>query len=382
MKRLFFAAVAAAACSSAPKPVSTSAPAPTAPARIDLPPCPDSTDTPGIIESNVSRASRAVKASPAITVPACFSAAVAQDAWGYADSTVRAAVALSDAVFQRSPTDAVNLQARLALLPRVGRSREVPANFNALIQRDTSKATLANYRLAIAASMRARDTAARIRLLAAAVRKYPSAASLVAENNIMRQLARLHRLPDSVHQILRFDPSRSSAYATLASVYGNLDRADSALYFTRLALSRGVPRGDVAPSLQSLIGVVLRKAQLLDAPDVWESTLPLARTIDSTLSTDASKHLYALALVQVVSARADASKRILGGPLDGPLTVPADQRNTTCANVRALPRMLDAAQQLFGAGGSRFASETMPALSAGVGRLRQQIDQLERRCAG
>jgi hypothetical protein len=228
--------------------------------------------------------------------------------------------------------------------------------------------------------MRADDTANRIRLLAAATRKYPRAASLVAEHNIARQLARLHRLPDSVHQILRFDPNRASLYATLASIYGNLDRPDSALHFTRLALSRGVSRADVAPSLQSLIGVTLRKAQLLDAPDVWEATLPLAKTIDSTLSTDASKHLFGLSLLQVVAARAGAYTRVLGSPLDGPRTVPAELRNSTCANVRALPRMLDAAQQLFGSGGGRFASETMPAINAGIAKMRQQVGQLEQRC--
>ena len=380
IRRLILLSVVVAACSK-PTPSTTPAPTPSTPARADVPACPDSSDTEGIVESNLFKAVRAMQSAPDVAVPSCFPAAIATRPWSYSDSTVRAALMISDAVQKKSPGDVVNLQARLSLLPRVGRSREVRTSFDAMVARDGSKATLENYRLAIAASMRAGDTASRVRLLAAAVRRYPNSATLVAENNIMRQLARLYRLPDSVHQILRFDPSRSGGYATLASIYGNLDRADSALYFTRLALARGVPRGDVAPSLQSLIGVALRKAQLLDAPDIWEETLPLARTIDSTLSTDASKHLFALSLVQVVSARADAYTDVLGSPFDGPMKIPAERRNTTCANVRALPRMLDAAQQLFGAGGNRFASGTMPAINAGIGKLRQQVDQLERRCA-
>ncbi len=363
----------------APPPAST-APAPSL--RVDVPACPDSTDTQGIIEANVLQATRAQQASAEANVPSCFAAAVARDVWSYPDSIVRSALTLSDALLARNPGDLANLEARLTLLPRAGRAREASASFNTLIQRDPSKGTVENYRRAIAASMRAGDTASRVRLLAAAVRRYPNASSLVAENNIMRQLARLHRLPDSVHQILRFDPSRASLFATLASIYGNLDRPDSALYFTRLALSRRVPRSDVAPSLQSLIGVTLRKAQLLDAPDVWESTMPLARRIDSTLSTDASKHLFGLSLVQVVAARADAYTRVLGSPMSGQQTVAPDVRNTTCANVRALPRMLDAAQQLFAAGGNRFATETMPAINSGIARMRQQVDHLESRCAG
>ena len=345
-----------------------------------MPACPDSTDTRGIIESNVARAARSIQASSELTVPSCFAVAVANDPWSYADTTVRQALILSDAQLARTQGDAANLQARVRLLPRAGRAREAAASFDMLVRRDSARATLENYRHAIAATMRAGDTASRIRYLAAAVRKYPNASSLVAENNIMRQLGRLHRLPDSVYQVLRFDPNRFDLYATLASIYGNLDRPDSALHFTGRALARGVARNAVAPSLASLIGVTLRKAQLLDAPDVWETTLPLAKSIDSTLSTDASKHLYALSLVQVVSARADAYTRVLGSPLET-ATVPAEQRNTTCANVRALPRMLDAAQQLFGAGGNRFGTETMPAINAGIAKLRQQADQLERKCA-
>lgn len=351
-------------------------------ARADLPSCPDSTDTQGIIVAGIFSATKALSSAPDIDVPSCFAAAAARDVWIHSDSTIRAAVALSDAIARKRPGDAENLRARLTLLPRIGRPRDAIAAFDTLVRRDSAKGTLENYRRAIAASMLAGDTASRVRLLASAVRRYPNAASLVAENNVMRQLARLHRLPDSVYQILRFDPSRVGGYATLASVYGNLDRPDSALYFTRLALARGVPRSDVAPSLQSLIGVTLRKAQLLDSPAGWEEALPLAKTIDSTLSTDASKHLFALALVQVVAARATAYARVLGGPLDGPQRVPTDERNVICANVRAFPRMLDAAQQLFAAGGNRFATETMPAISAGIAKLRQQADQLERRCAG
>ena len=367
-------------CASA-KPSGTPAPTAAPETRLDVPACPDSTDTQGIIEANVVRAARAQQASADVAVPSCFSVAVARDPWAYADSIVRDAVSLSDAVLTRNPADVANLEARLTLLPRIGRARDATASFNMLLQRDPAKGTLENYRRAIAATMRAGDTASRIRLLSAAVNRYPNSATLVAENNIMRQLTRLHRLPDSVHQILRLDPNRTGGYATLASIYGNLDRPDSALYFTRLALTRGVPGSDVAPSLQSLVGVTLRKAQLLDAPDVWEATMPLARRIDSTLSTDASKHLFGLSLVQVVSARADAYTRVLGSAMDGPQKIAPDLRNATCANARALPRMLDAAQQVFGAGGNRFASETMPAITAGIAKLRQQIDQLERRCA-
>src|SRR6185295_1154503 len=134
-----------------------------------------------------------------------------------------------------------------------------------------------NYRLALAAAMRGNLSDARLRYLTAAARKYPNAQAIVADYNIQRQVPRLRALIDSSHQVLRLDPRRIERYATLASVFGNLDMPDSAIFYTRRALAAGVPRNDVAPSLQSLIGVVMRKAQLLDTPDIWDRTLPIAQ---------------------------------------------------------------------------------------------------------
>jgi len=381
-KQLAVIAVAVAtACSSAPKPAATPTAPPAVPSRIAIPSCPDSNETHQIIESDVSVIARAMQTDPAVAVPSCFAVAVAKSPYTYPDSTIVAVVKASDVLAQKAPADVANLRARLSLLTRAGRAKEVPATFDALVARDASKATLEDYRLAIAASMRAHDTTARIRLLAAATKRYPSAASLVADYNILRQVRRLYGLPDSVYRILRLDPSRSDLYATLASVYGNLDRPDSAIHFTRLALQKGVNRNATANSLQSLVGVTLRKAQLLNAPDVWESTLPVARSIDSVLSTDMSKHLYALALIQVSAARVEALTRLLGGPLDLPRQPNPDAKNQACAQLHVLPRYLDAATERLSSGGSRFSSETMPALSAGMSKVREQIGLLEGKCA-
>jgi hypothetical protein len=383
MKKQFvvITVVLAAACSSAPKPAATPSTPPAAPSRVAIPSCPDTNETHQMVEASVSVIARAMQTDPAVAVPSCFAVAVAKSPYTYPDSTVVAVVKASDATAWKTPADAANLQARLSLLTRAGRAKEVPATFNALVARDPSKATLEDYRLAIAASMRAHDTASRIRLLAAATRKYPTAASLIADYNILRQVKRLYGLPDSVYQILRLSPGRSDLYATLASVYGNLDRPDSAIHFTRLALQKGVSRQAAAASLQSLVGVTLRKAQLLNAPDVWESTLPVARSIDSVLSTDMSKHLYALTLIQVSAARVEALTRVLGGPLDIPRQINPDVKNQACAQLRVLPRYLDAASERLSSGGSRFSSETMPALNAGMSKVREQIDLLEGKCA-
>jgi hypothetical protein len=197
---------------------------------------------------------------------------------------------------------------------------------------------------------------------------------------------RLRALIDSTQQILRLDPRRSGGYATLASIYGNLDVPDSAIAYTRRALAAGVPRNDVAPSLQSLIGVVMRKAQLLDAPDAWEATLPVARRIDSALTTDASKHLLALTLSQVAAHRVDSLSEVLGGrgtlnPQAAPAVRP-EARTSACRELRDTQGMLEEAAARMAAGGNRFSRESVPAIQNGIAHLRGEIADLLRRCPG
>jgi tetratricopeptide (TPR) repeat protein len=292
---------------------------------------------------------------------------------------------MSDAHFAQKPDDEANLAGRVALLSHMTRFREVPATFDRLVRLDSSKATLANYRLVLAATMRGKDSTARLRYLTAAARKYPKAASIVADYNIQRQIPRLYALIDSSHQVLRLDPRRIERYATLASVYGNLDMPDSALAYTRRAIQAGDPRNDVAPSLQSLIGVVMRKAQLLDDYEVWNQTLPLAIRIDSTLPTDASKHLIALSFVAVASNYVTMAKYALGGT-DAELAAKvrpladAPTRAKACQALGMVPGFLDAATRALQLGGARFSTESVPAIRNGISAVRGEQERLRSRC--
>jgi hypothetical protein len=389
-RRLFPTAVAIAAlaaCSTprSPAPAPATVAGPAAPVNAPMA-CPDDTDTPQILEYTIGTAWRAFRADSSIVPPSCWVAAIGTNQKSFADSTIAMTMAMSDALMRRSTSDVPNLRGRLALLTRVRRYREVPATFEMLVRLDTSAATLANYRLALAAAQRGQDTVARLRYLTAAARKFPSASSIVADYNIQRQVPRLRALIDSTQQILRLDPRRSGGYATLASIYGNLDVPDSAIAYTRRALAAGVPRNDVAPSLQSLIGVVMRKAQLLDAPDAWEATLPVARRIDSALTTDASKHLLALTLSQVAAHRVDSLSEVLGGrgtlnPQAAPAVRP-EARTSACRELRDTQGMLEEAAARMAAGGNRFSRESVPAIQNGIAHLRGEIADLLRRCPG
>ena len=386
IRRLFAAVAALAVQACAPKPSTPSGPAPAtspdaAPAAVA---CPDNTDTPQIIGYTISARYPAFARNRAAVLPSCFVEAVGRNAKAYSDSTVTATLEMSDAILASRPDDVPNLAGRISLLTRARRYREVPASFDRLVRIDTSRATLANYRLALAAALRGNDTTARLRYLTAAARKFPNAQIIVADYNIQRQVPRLHALIDSSHQVLRLDPRRIERYATLASVYGNLDVPDSAIHYTRRALQAGVSRNEVAPSLQSLIGVVMRKAQLLDAPDVWESTLPIARDIDRTLSTDASKHLIALAAVQVASEHVRVAREVVGTAAQAasgstPIAT-AEQRTNACRGVSAVPALITEARDAMNQGGSRFSPETVPAILNGMSIVGGEYTEVVPRC--
>jgi tetratricopeptide (TPR) repeat protein len=388
MKYLTFGgfAVWLAACSSSKPTGGTPVPATSAASAADIA-CPDNTDTPQIIEYTVGARYRAFKQNRANLLPGCYVEAVGSKINSHSDSILSATLEMSDALQARNPDDAANLAGRIPLLTRATRYREVPGTFDRMVRLDSSRASLANYRLALAAAMRGNDSTARLRYLTAAAKKYPNAQSIVADYNIQRQIPRLHALIDSTQQILRLAPGRTGAYATLASIYGNLDVPDSALHYTRRALQSGLSRNDVAPSLQSLIGVTMRKAQLIDDPQLWMRTLSVAAQIDSTLSTDASKHLLALSWVQVASYYVTLAREALGGS-DAELAVnakplaDAPTRAKACQALAMVPGFLASATRALDQGGARFSTESVPAIQSGIAIVRTEQAQIRRRCPG
>jgi tetratricopeptide (TPR) repeat protein len=354
--------------------------------------CPDSSDTPSMVGYTISTRYRFFERNPQFAVPACFIEAAgppaARNDLAFSDSTVIKALAMSDAIRARTPNDAANLSGRLGLLYRMGRYREATSAFDALVTADPSRATLANYRLALAATVRSGDAANRLRLLTAAARRFPTTGSITADYDIQRQIPRLRALIDTTHQILRLAPQQTGGYATLASIYGNLDVGDSAIYYTRRALQAGVPRNDVAPSLQSWIGVIMRKAQLLDAPDVWDSTLAQARRIDETLPTDASKHLLGLAQVNVAASLVRRARTLpdptvrYEPPRPAPSPAEVAQHVASCRGLSQVPSLLEQARTAMNQGGSRFSQASVPAIQNMASLVAREFAELSPRCRG
>ena len=345
-----------------------------------------------MVAYSISRRYPVFKQNSRFAVPSCFVEAAgplaARNELAFDDSTVMKTLEMSDAIRAQAPNDVENLTGRLGLLYRAKRYSEVPRTFDALVRADSTRATLANYRVALAATVRDNDAASRLRLLTTAARRFPSTGSITGDYEIQRQIPRLRALIDSTHQILRLAPQQTGGYAKLASIYGNLDNGDSALYYTRRALQAGVARNDVAPSLQSWIGVVMRKAQLLDAPDVWETTLAQARQIDETLPTDASKHLLALAQVNMAASHVrvartvpDPSVRYVP-PRPAPSRAEVARNAAACRALSQVPSLLEQARTAMNQGGSRFSQASVPAIQNMASQVAREYADLSRRCPG
>ena len=353
--------------------------------------CPDSSDTPAILDYAVDQAYLEWRRKPDGPLPpVCLFEAIARAPHAHSDSAVLQTLALSAAALKRVPDDSPNLAARLILLSRAALYLEVGPTFDNLWVVDGSRTTLAACKLAIAAAIRTHDTAGMHKYLGNAATRFPAATQIVAEYRILGQVPRLRALLDTVYRAMKKDRTLIEGYASLASIYGNLNQPDSALAYTRLALARGVKRPIVAGALESLIGVRLRRAQLLSAADVWTETLPLAVSIDSTLSTPASKYLVALSLSEVVADGARLAQSVLFGVIYDVSTgksmvtvtpgTEARHRVITCGRLVELNAMIDLAREKLKAGGDRFAPETIPTILGGLQKMRTTIALLEPRC--
>lgn len=322
--------------------------------------------------------------------PACLYEALAKDPLVHSDSAVLQSLALSAELLKRTPDDPATLAARLVLLFRAGLFAEVGPTFNNLSAADGSRAILSAYKLAIASSMRTHDTAAMRRYLGNASAKFPAETQIAAAYRVLLQVPRLRALVDTVQRVIRKDPSMIDGYLSLTSIHGSLNQSDSALHYATVALRRRIPRSDVGKSMESLIGATLRNAQLLIDPDVWRATLTVALTIDSTLSTSASKYLIALTLSEIVADKTRLALTAVTGPMVDSRTglsrqivtkgTEAHFRVLTCEKLVEMNAEIALAAKYLDAGGDRFAPQTVPTIRAGLQQMREKIAMTQALC--
>jgi hypothetical protein len=354
--------------------------------------CPDSTTLSRSIAQEISTAYTNWRANPRVALPEpCWFAAVAQAPYAHPDSVLIKTLALSDESLKQMPENPATLYARLVLLSRLGRYAEVAPAMDALFIARASATTEETHRLTVAAAMQLHDTAAIVNRLANAAMRFPRSRTLAPEYEVWRQIPRLRALIDTVHRIMKKDPTLTVGLVNLSSIYGNLNQPDSAIAYAKRALRAGVGREAVGKALESLIGVRMRRAKILDTPAQWNATLPVALAVDSALSTPASKYLVALSLAEIVKGEARVAQYIgygiESGATDGyglPVTNGAGQTSLhvmTCARLTELEGMIAASRAKLAAGGDRFAEETIPALRGGLTAMTATLAQLKPRCA-
>ena len=353
--------------------------------------CPDSGMLTRSIALEMTTAYTNWRSSPQVAPPEpCWFTAVARAPYAHTDSVIIKTLALSDEAIRRLPENAEILYARLVLLSRAGRFRDVAPAMDSLFVARPAATVEETHRLVVAAAMQLRDTAAIINRLANAASRFPRSKTLAPEYEVWRQLPRLRALIDTVHRIMKKDPRLTVGLVNLSSIYGNLDQPDSAIAYARLALRAGVGREPVAKALESLIGVRMRRAKILDTPERWESTLPVAIAVDSILSTAASKYLVALSLAEIVKAETRIAQFISYGMESGEANGFGREMTTatggtylrvmSCERLAELERMIVRAKAKLTAGGEAFVPETVPALRGGLNAMTAALAQLKPRC--
>jgi hypothetical protein len=350
--------------------------------------CPDSNSLTRDVDREIGALHATWKLKPAAPVPpACVYTALARAPLAHSDSAIIQGLDLSAEHLRRTPGDVAVLEARVTLLYRAERYREVGPAIDELFSASPSRMTEDVYRMSIASAMRLHDTVATINRLANASYRYSR--RFTPEYDVWRQLPRLRALIDSVHRRLNADPTLVVGYVNLSSIYGNLDRPDSAIAFAKLALKKGVGREAVGKALESLIGVRMRRARILATPDVWAATLPVALAVDSALTTPASKYLVALTLSEIVADEARLAQQIAYGIESGEpggfgrLTVRGDGarvRVLTCGRIAELEGMIAMSRAKLHAGGDQFAPETMQGMRAGLTAMSATFTSLKQRC--
>jgi hypothetical protein len=353
-------------------------------------PCPGSDDPPPFVDAYVNQAFRNWLTRSSNLPSMCLFERVAKSPWVHSDSAIEQSIILTREMAKRSPNEASIFAARVVLLNRGQQYREVEGALNEVFATDPRRITLEMQKAAVAAAFRLNDTAGIKRQLSIGAGRFPQYAAFGADLRIFEQIPRLRALIDSVHRAMAKDRSLIEGYASLASIYGNLNQLDSALAYTRLGLRRGLRPAVVGPAHESIIGVTLRRAQVLDAPDAWIETLPRARAIDSAYSTPASKYLVALALSQVVADRTRVAQEVLTGGETDAFTGLTRKRLApgmeSYIRVMSCPRLQESIEQIgesaafLDAGGAQFDPVAATAIRKGLGQMREVLELLRPNC--
>lgn len=371
-----FALATLAACASTPAP-NASASAPVAPPAPSWLTCPDPADGPTVVANDINEAHRAWTSNPSTQLPpACVFTALARVTNTVTDSTNGRALALVAELRRRGPEPRDLLAAEVMLLARGRRFAEVSRAYDRLTAVDSQPSSDV-MRVAIAAARQRGDTASLRRILSRAVARRDASAAMRTEYNVIRQAGQLWAAINEARGLVRQNPRYFAAYPSLVGNFGTLGLADSVIATFRRALAAGAARSAILPSVETLVGAMVRHATLYGSTYVWDPVIASALRVDSAVSAPPTKFLTAALIVYAAEARSTSIGAMLNAPASDAAS--AQLHTTGCRQVPAVSASLDLAERRLREGGDQYSGAGQ--VRSGSSAARQKLAAIEELCS-
>jgi hypothetical protein len=371
-----FALAGLAGCASQPTPASAPAPvvaAPTAPAWLT---CPDPSEGPSVVANNVNEAYRAWTSNPSIQLPlACVFTALARVANGVTDSVNSRGLTLVGEVRKRGPEPRELLAAEVLLFARGRRYAEASRAYDRLVMVDSQPPSEV-LRVAAAAARQRGDTSSLLRILARAVARQDASPMMRTEYNVVRQAGQLWSAINDARGLVRQKPRYVSAYPSLVGNFGPLGLADSVIATPRRALAAGANRATILPSVETLVGAMLRHAALYGSTYGWDQVIATAARVDSAFAAPSTRFLTAALIVYAAEARSTEIAAMVSNPTSD---AASEQRAAGCRRVQTVSASLDRAERRLREGGDQYSGAGQ--VRSGLSAAREKLASLSGLCS-
>jgi hypothetical protein len=371
------ALAALSACASKPGAPSAGPAAAAAPATPSWLTCPDPTDGPSIVANDISEAYRAWTSNSSTQLPpACVFTALGRVRNSVTDSTIGRALTLVAELRRRGSEPRDLLAGEVVLLARGRRFAEVLRAYERLVAVDSQPSSDVLH-VTMAAARQRGDTALLVRVLSRAIARPDASAAMRTEYNVIRQANQLWAAINEARGLVRQNPRYFAAYPSLVGNFGTLGLADSVIATSRRALAAGAARNTILPSIETLVGAMLRHATLYGSTYGWDPVIATAMRVDSAFSAPSTKFMTVALIVYAAEARSTE----IGAMVSAPATdaAAAQQRATGCGRIPSVSSSLDLAERRLREGGDQHAGAGQ--VRSGLSAARQRLTSLSEICS-
>ncbi|HEU4786728.1 MAG TPA: hypothetical protein VFS57_04955, partial [Gemmatimonadaceae bacterium] len=253
-----------------------------------------------------------------------------------------------DTALRAAPANVELLKKRWLVHLRIGRYAEALVSGAALVDADSSAATVDYYERQLAAAKGARDTVSTHRIALEATAHFPRNANflLVLARDAVDRGAPREALP-LVERVMSIEPGNAVAWQYAITARARTDGTDSAVATARRALAAGVPRDGVGASLLAVIPPLLDTARNSNKRAAWVALFRAAQAIDSVAPSAGSAFYVGVSGFQIatddIQSLADFSKR---------RSPTRAERQTACASATGLADVITVVNIAMPKGGS------------------------------